>query len=59
MRVTVDFTRKSITEHTYNTTVSDSENEDNLRKQLVYGAIKYSILKCGNEKKLFSIGIAP
>ena len=48
MRDTVEFARTKILEHSNEELLSD----DCLPKQLAYGAIKYSILKCSNEKNV-------
>lgn len=47
MRDTIAYAKAAISEH------SNTNNRDELLpKQLAYGAIKYSILKCGNEKNV-------
>lgn len=47
MRDTVAYAKAAISEHS-----NAGERNDLLPKQLAYGAIKYSILKCGNEKNV-------
>ncbi len=52
MRDTVEFARQTIAEHRGPAETSRPDNVESLPKQLAYGAIKYSILKCGNEKNV-------
>ena len=52
MRETVEFAKKAITEHSKAGNPDAIVHDERLPKQLAYGAIKYSILKCGNEKNV-------
>ena len=52
MRDTVAYTKTTISEHRNATNRYDILPDDILPKQLAYGAIKYSILKCGNQKNV-------
>ncbi len=52
MRDTVEYAKQTIAEHRGPAEPGGSEEAESLPKQLAYGAIKYSILKCGNEKNV-------
>ena len=52
MRDTVAFAKTTISEHRNAANMEELLSDDILPKQLAYGAIKYSILKCGNEKNV-------
>ena len=52
MRDTVEFAKTTIAEHHNADHLNELLFNDILPKQLAYGAIKYSILKCGNEKNV-------
>ena len=53
MKDTVLLAKKAIFEHHAESTDDvESEDIDKLAKQIAYGAIKYSILKCSNEKNV-------
>ena len=52
MRDTVEFAKTAIAEHRNADHMDELTSDDVLPKQLAYGAIKYSILKCGNEKNV-------
>jgi len=52
MRDTVESAKTTIAEHSKSGNLNDTILDEQLPKQLAYGAIKYSILKCGNEKNV-------
>ena len=52
MRDTVEYAKTTITEHRNTDNLDELLLDDILPRQLAYGAIKYSILKCGNEKNV-------
>lgn len=52
MRDMVAYAKSTIKEHRYTEPLDEVSSDDILPKQLAYGAIKYSILKCGNEKNV-------
>lgn len=54
MRDTVDFAKAAIAGHRNepDTIAGNDELNDKLAKQLAYGAIKFSILKCSNDKNV-------
>ena len=52
MRDTVEFAKTTIAEHRNADRLDELLVDDVLPKQLAYGAIKYSILKCSNEKSV-------
>ena len=52
MRDTVLYAKTTLSEHRNATKRDDILPDDILPKQLAYGAIKYSILKCSNEKNV-------
>ena len=54
MRDTVDFAKAAIAGHRNepDTIAGNDELDDRLAKQLAYGAIKFSILKCSNDKNV-------
>ena len=52
MRDTVKYAKTTIAEHRNAGNLNELLYDNVLPKQLAYGAIKYSILKCGNEKNV-------
>ena len=52
MRDTTEYARRTILEHRGSEDSTGVSVDDKLPKQLAYGAIKYSILKCGSEKSV-------
>ena len=52
MKDTVAFAKSAISQHGHSNHLEESSSDDTLPKQLAYGAIKYSILKCSNEKNV-------
>ena len=52
MRDTVAFAKSTISKHRHSNHKEEDSPDELLPKQLAYGAIKYSILKCSNEKNV-------
>ena len=52
MRDTVAYAKATIAQHRNSANHANDPTDPILPKQLAYGAIKYSILKCGNEKNV-------
>ena len=50
MLETAAYARETIEEHRDGDDLQELLTDDIIPKQIAYGAIKYSILKCGNEK---------